>query len=577
MVKKGFIASRKIVAGIGLALAATMAPAQLSPISVMLAARSTTPVAGSVVQTALNDAIAAGLPSYTLPPNPIDLTASLVIPKGTKDFALIGSNGTSLRRASTTDFPLLIIGDSAPYALDNIHLSKYLQMGILPVAEGSTVLTRTSGANPVPGWYAIVGVHPTDDVVRHSSGTLTYHYRRELIRVVSVNGQSMTLAQGLGRDFMNPELRLIEPSGATQKEVTENISIRNLTLFGRSTINNAFTTKVLVCVLGHNITMDDVSVQGFGTAGISFGFGKGLFINRARLSDGNRQTLGYGIEIAGSRNATVRNSTFATHRWGVIFSCGAMDSLVEDCIYTNGTESEGFDAGHGFDEKRITFRRVIGPVFSIGNPAWRRGNSDVLLEDCTATQSINIFGNTRNVVIRGRYPSQTLTTPLIQFFSEGGGSGIPSGPTYPGSITLENGNTRRSVLDGVNTQMLSMSGQAPGIGSLTARNWKFENTLSERGAAIWLEGTAIPAQITLENSTVSSQYPWNGPLCLGAVTGTGRWDVNIRNTKILGTGPHAIVVLNNARSNMTQANSTFKGLILDSNSVSGSTIVRVTQ
>jgi hypothetical protein len=572
--RKGFIQILKAGACIGLALSSVFASAQISAISLIIVSRQTTPISGETVQDALNAAIAAGQPSYTLPPNPIDLTTSLMIPKGTKDFMLIGANGTSLRRASASDFPLLVIGDSASYALDNFYLNKYPQMNILPVAEGATVLTRTGGANPVTGWYALVGTHATDDVVRHSSGSPTFHFRRELIRVISVQGQNLTLAQGIGRDFLNPQLRLVQADSATTKEVTENITVRNVTLFGRSTVNNSLSNKILMCSLGHNISLDDVSVQGFNTAGISFGFSKGIFINRARVSDGNRQTLGYGIEIAGSRNVTIRNSTFSTHRWGVIYQSGAMDALVEDCTFNNGSSSEGFDVGHGFDEKRLTYRRVIAPVFSIGNPSWRRGNSDTLLEDCTATSAINFYGNIRNVTIRGRHPSQTYTTPLFNFFTEGGGSGIPAGVTYPISVIVENGNSRRSVLDGVNTQMISMSSQAVRLGTFTARNWTFENNVTSTGAAIYFRATTVPTQITLENSTVSNKYEWNGPIALGPVSGTGSWNLNIRNTKLLGMGPHSIVVQNGAPASVLQTNSTFKGLILDSSSVSGATVTR---
>ena len=494
---------------------------------------------GEEVQAQLLAAIAAGQSVFTLPPGPINLTRTLVIPPGTRNFTMQGQSGTRLVRNSTVDFGLVAVGSAGWHAFSNSAFSAMRQSSVAPILEGDAALTFAGGQPVVPGWYCILGTDPANDIVTSYGGGTTYNFRRELVRVKSVSGSTIVLDGPVGRDFNTPELRLVEADTAlpNQRLVCQGITLRNLILDGKSSINNSKLSKIVVAGLTNGLLIDDVSVQNFNVSGISVLMSKGISVNRMRQSAGNLATTGYGIEFDATRFATVRNSTFSQTRTGILWACGSMDGLVEDC-----SGPVNFDASHGMGEQRITYRRCLGAAFTIANPSFRRGVDRVLIEDCTATDQITIYGNSSNVVIRGKYPGQAITTPIIYLGTEVGGGCVPSAPSYPLSVTLEGGVCTRSDQDGANLRQFSLLGAPKMLGNLTIKNWTFRNLVSTNGSNISFEETANSPIVNIENCQFTNTYEWSAPIYLGTTTTGNLWNLTLRNNSFQTAGTNALML-----------------------------------
>lgn len=525
-------------------------------------------VAGSTIQSQILEAIANGQSVLTLPPNKILLTTSLVIPANAQKFSLVGQAGTEFQRTGTVDFPLLLIGRGYQYAWNNAAFSAQPQMSVAPVAEGAMWITRTGGAEARPGWHALLGVHPTNDIVVHTNGVTRFDYKRELVRVTRVEGDRMYVAEPIAREFATPEMRFMDDDQTHEwyATVPENITVRNIKFTGRSATNNAWSNKLIAATAAVNLRLENLELSGFNNAAISVMFSKGVYITNIRTSDGNTSNLGYGVEFAASRNVTLRNAEFSGHRWGTIFQSGTTDALVEDCRYAPGATG-GFDGGHGLDERRITFRRCIGPSWSIANPGYLRGVKDVTLEDCTAYGTINVSANAENVRIKGKYPGQPNTMRMLQLSTEGGTNSVPAGSFPPKSVYLQNGSSVGTDLDGVTIQMHSITGQPLGIGLLDVQDWSFRNLVSATGAAVKFTSTATQSNLRFTNVTFQNTYLYNSPLWMGPVSGTGAWNITLQNCQLDTRWRYGVNFANNSRGTVTANQTYINGSLFNSSHV----------
>lgn len=510
---------------------------------------------GSVVQSELNAAIAAGQTSYTLPPGRINLSASLWLPPGTSSFTLKGQTGSRLVRNSSSDFPLVVVGTNGSHGYDNSAFTGSAT-SIAPAQEGSISLTRTGGQTLVPGWYGLIGTNPQDDFVRTPDGATTFAFKRELVRVLSVAGNVATLEGPIGRSFGTGEMRFLESQVTAQhdKKVCQRISLQNLVLDGTSAVDASKASKVLVIGVSNGVYVDDVSVSSFSTSGISVLFSKGVTINRARISLGRNDALGYGIEFVGSRFVTVRNSNFSTTRTGVLFQGGTMDALVSDCL----GPTLNFDVGHGQGEKRLTYRRVLADKFAVANTTWRRGVDGATIEDCTAFDSITVNAGAANVLIKGKYSGQASTTPMIVTTTATGGNGIPNGDAFVHSLTLEDGTSLGTPDKGYNFYMVESSPDAPCmLGSLTIRNWTFKTLFGAPSNLRFTRTTNSPT-ISIHNSTFENVYEYGAPLYFGA-SGTNRWNLDLQGNSFNVPGQYVVQFHTNSTASWTNLSNLING------------------
>lgn len=502
--------------------------AQIHAILPTIALGFAEPVDGATVQAEINAAIAAGQPTYTLPATRINLTTTLLIPPGTNGFTLQGQPGTQLVRNSNDSFPMIAVGNGYTFAYTNDSFASHPQSTIAPAAAGSKVLTITDGMQVAPGWYAIFGVNPDNDLVRHQDGATTYWFKRELIRVIAVSGNQVMIDRPLGRDFTDAKLAMLDNPTLLSyyHQIVQNVTVKNLVLDGTSATNGSRDAKVLRANAVDGLTLENLTLTGFSTSAINISFSNGVVVKNCSIGEQNNYVPAYGIEFSATRFTTVRNTSFRNHRWGVIFQMGCQDGLVEDCIYTN-TPNGGFDCGHGCGELRITYRRCAAPVYSIANPSYRRGANHVTLENCTAYDRINIYGNAENINIIGKHPLYANTATLIQFFTESGGQAIPAGSFGPISVTMRDGSSSRSDADGVNIQFLSISGTPRLVQNLNVENWNFVNSVSRTGAAVKLDEAAGTSNVSFTNCTFRNTYLYEPPIRLGPTSPMGRWNLTL--------------------------------------------------
>lgn len=528
----------------------------------------------NMIHNGIAAAIGSGASEYVIPNGELRLTRQLWIPPGTRNFTLRGSGNTTIRRASTTDFPLVMIGDGRPLAFANSAWSSLPQVSVQPVAEGARTLTRTGGIGVTPGVYVLLGTDPEGDRVGHPNDpTFEYWFKREIVRVTRVEGNTVHLDIPVGRDFTRAELRRLEDSSTRPADriLSSNIRLQDLTLNGASTIDGGRTRKIVNVGLQENFSASNLTIREFHNAALGIMMSRGVTVSNVDIRDGNTVALGYGVEIAASRFITVRDSFFANHRWGVVFTSGCQDALIEDCDYANGPTG-GFDGGHGTNDRRITYRRCRGPIFSIANPAFLRGAHDVRLEQCTAYAQINIYGNTTRIVVDGKHPEEPITAPLIQFFAEGY-SNTPY--TFPMDVTLRNGVSDRGVLDGTNLQLVSVSQAPRGLGNLLVQNWSFKNSSPNAGRTIALSNVSTPSNITFENCSFDNRAnPRAEPIAFGPVVGQGRWNVTFRNSRFMHANMSAVAFINGAAGSITQTGNQINGVPLTNSNINGLSTLR---
>lgn len=505
-------------------------------------------VTGQDVQNMINATYILGLPQVNLPNETIYVNQTVKIFPGMKNLTIQGGNQTKFVRNTTADIPLLQIGSDSNVGSQNSYLDQvYQSFEVEPVQDGATTLIVNSATTLRTGWYAIAGTDPVDDIVVHSSGNPTFFYKRELIRVMSVNGNQLTLSNPIGREFETPKLWLIEPNDfPVLNGVVDSITIDNVQFDGRtqfkagdrtdlSASKSSRATRVVVAGIARNILLNRVTVRGFRSSGISTKLCRSFSVTNSVITDGQTSSLGYGIEVAGSRFVFVRNTRFSNHRWGVMFTSGSMDCEVSDCVYEN-TPGSGFDVSHGSDERRINYLRCLANTFSIANPAYRKGVRRASLINCSARNSITLWPNASDVIISGKYPGEQHTAPMIQFMTEGGGIGVPQGVIAPVNVLLSSGSCERLEADGNTLQLLSMSGQERQLPYVEATGWTFTNPNSSGGAAFRVTDIVGIGRMKFTACNFLSTYTYDAPVILQS----GEWDVEFNGchfTKILQDTP----------------------------------------
>ncbi len=506
------------------------------------------PVDGNLVQAQLTSAINSGQGFYVLPDATIHMTKSLSIPAGTQNFMLVGQTSTRLIRSVTGDFPLLIVGSNTSSAFSNSNLYIYPNWAIPPIADGQTVIAVPPGVTVAPGWYVIAGTHPTNDLVSISA-TVSFNFKRELVRVVSQSGTAVTLSEPVGREFETPTLFQLETNStpASQRAVTQNVQIINLAINGRlgdivteRTIASKApqVSKAMAIGLAHNVTLDGVRVGGFYNSGIGILMSKRVTVTNSTITDGGIRVLGYGIEISGSRFCTVSNSTMQDTRYGVLFQAGSMDGTVLNCDIPPGRG--GFDVGHGQDERRLVYDTCRADRFVIGNQSWLRGSKGLTVTNSTAYIEMFLAGGVNNVLISGKHPSELVTAPTAVITTSYNAAGNPTGPTWPLQVRMEGVTLGGSFFPGRTLFFYSPNaGIAPRVGNLTIANSLLRNPFTFGIGATEFGSLANSGVVRFENSTIENSATGSAVL-ESTATGSGSWDVTVQQCAL--NGPSGLVL-----------------------------------
>jgi hypothetical protein len=339
----------------------------------------------------IRDAINSGRPSYTIPAGTYYLWNPLIVPRGTKNFALLGSGqGQTILRAPFARQRLVEVGEAImPH--NNWGLTDKTNTVLEPLDEGATVLRLVPGADPVaPGNYVLWDDHQ----IVNRYGTGETHNRAEIVRVISYDplSRSATLDEPVGRDFLNsPKLANFNQA------LCENITVGNITIDGLSDTGVGSTDMLYISgVRGLNVS--NVRLVNYANGASYINVCKNSTVTNCVIDPATTGGIGagYGLTITRSRFTTIQNCQLNSSQ-ALKFHTGAMDSTVQDCVTTSG--GNAIDA-HGFDELRVTIRRCTGNGgITLGNEAWAAGGKGHRVEDCDL-QFLFIGPNATDVIVR---------------------------------------------------------------------------------------------------------------------------------------------------------------------------------
>ncbi|MCX7800037.1 MAG: hypothetical protein N2109_06790 [Fimbriimonadales bacterium] len=329
------------------------------------------------INAEIRAAIARGDKAYRLPAGTFELESTIVIPPGTRNFALIGagSDQTILRTPSVKLSHAVRVG-FVPVLFNNWGIANRRQIPVMTVSEGSNriQLPRTSPAVE-PGLYVLWDEHRIQGVKPPYNSVLN---RAEIVRVASFDEATWQarLDAPVGREYtVSPKLADVRDA------VCENIEVSGLQLQG--SLGDTATNGIVSAGLTEGLVLADLKVRGYWSDAVTVNTVRNARLERLDVEGavGSGAGAGYGVSIYRSRFVVVRGSR--AHNFnpnsGFIVHSGSTDVVIRDSVCE---ESAKFDT-HGYDDRRILFENCSGGTMGIGNVAWLGGARHVALRNCT--------------------------------------------------------------------------------------------------------------------------------------------------------------------------------------------------
>ena len=343
-----------------------------------------------------------GRPNLVLGPGTYSLSQPLVIPAGTKRFSLrgAGSDATVIRLNNHMSYAIEVGQEVLNH--NNWGLTQLPQTPVLPSRTGDASLSLPTRTSVVPGPYVLYD----QGKIEHRDGGATAFFRAEIVQVTTSkpNARRAILAQTIGREYS------VGPALASVKGVLcEQVAVEGIGFDGAA-LDGSKAKGMLVVGLTRGVTLRDLVCRNFTHSGIKAVLCSDVAIKDVHVADAEADGPGegYGIQVSRSRWVEIADCSTGNMRRGIVMHTGTTDALIERCT-TDGTD---FDT-HGFDERRITFKKCTGGGISFGNEAWFAGGKNLVAEDCVVDEQVsigpNVLGATlRRCVIGGRLEDRAL-------------------------------------------------------------------------------------------------------------------------------------------------------------------------
>jgi hypothetical protein len=326
------------------------------------------------INAGISQAIAAGLHSYTIPAGTFNLDNPIVIPPGTRNFALRGTGmGQTIIKSRWTRTKFIDVGEQIiPH--NNWGLTNKTNFTLVAVPQGARVIQLAPGQGALPpGDYVLWDSH----AIRNRYGDGDTYNRAEIVRVLmySVTSRCAVLESPVGRAFT------VQPKLADYRSaLCENLTFSDMTIDGLSESGEGSQSLVSLNSI-RGLLVENLRLVNYSNGA--------MYINVCRNSEVRNVVVdpatqggvgsGYGLTVTRSRFTWIHDTAF---NWSQALKLhtGAMDSLIEDCVTTDG--GNAIDS-HGFDELRVTVRRCTGNGgITLGNEAWAAGGSGHVVQDC---------------------------------------------------------------------------------------------------------------------------------------------------------------------------------------------------
>ncbi len=363
----------------------------------------------------IQDALTAGLPSYTVPAGTYNIQSPIIIPAGTQNFSLLGAgSGQTILTTPYGKLSHLITAGSLYNIYRNTSALK-LSAGVKQ-GDASIVLPITTPIQ-IGKYYAL----QDDYTVSAGSLTTVVKPRFELVKFTSfstISGRA-ALDKPSAREYnVNPVIYFAD------NYVSKNISISGFGMDGTivGTTTDA-SDRLVYGVLIDNLALTDLKVQTFQSAGIEVDQCRNVHITNSIVNHsvdlGAGQ--GYGFILRHSRFVDVSNCSADGCRHGFILHSGTTDTTITSCV-ASGAYSN-FDL-HGFDERRVTFTNCTsGNSINIGNDKWLAGAKNVTIQSCSLGGPLVLCPNANVITVtnsslggvRTSYVNSPLSNPVSGF------------------------------------------------------------------------------------------------------------------------------------------------------------------
>jgi hypothetical protein len=478
-------------------------------------ASATTIDEAPAINAAISTAIKNGVNSVTLEPRIYNLQSSIVIPAGTRNFSLLGAGSERTLLRTTVRMGHAIRAGQIIWTHNNWGITGAEQTPVGNVGTGANRLVIAKGVKlPPPGDFVLWDEYS----VRPNTDTNNSLNRAEIVRITQVDQtrRVVHLAAGIGREYhVKPKLAFV---GNT---LSSNITIAGIGFDGRAA-DGSTSEGLLFASLIRGLEVDDLRVRNFTTGAIRLVQCQDAVVSNSHVSDASAGGPGggYGFFVIRSRFVTIRNSTARSMRHGWVLHSGTMDATVQDCDSFNAD----YDS-HGYDERRVTFRRCTGNVgINIGNAAWHAGANGVLIEGSVLPGRLYVGPNVTNLTVRGSTIGSNSATQTLTLESFAPTSlGNPSGGS-PGTVRFES-----SRIVGFN-HLVRYAGTGH-AGDVSFVNCDFLQTKPEWGVLLFLENASGNFSITGSRMEMTSNYP---PVNLAG--GTDNLRFSMTNTIVTAPG-----------------------------------------
>ena len=351
------------------------APALLSPFQRPDASR---------INAGIAAAVRAGKHEYVLPAT-ATLASSIVIPTGTRGFALRGAPGGTQLKASTGIGYAIQGGVQANYK--NYGIANLPTASVEKVPDKATTVTLMGALRIKPGDYLTLWDHQW---VAHKNGDAQMN-RTEIVRATKVNGRTVTLDRPVCREYdLEPRISVTDDSTLVDLSI-EGISFDASYAGGRN-------SGVLSIGLVAGLKLKDLQTTNFGSRSISVNVGRDIALERCvtrRGADIGNPGSGYGPTFMKCHGVTVKDCESEQTRHGFMATNGSTDVAFVNCrsLGDNGN----FDT-HGFDERRISWTgcKATGTL-NLGNTEYLAGGQDFTVKDCDFGFSCWVSANVKRV------------------------------------------------------------------------------------------------------------------------------------------------------------------------------------
>ncbi len=377
--------------------------------------------------TWINSAIAAAIANhaseYDLPAGTYVLNNPIVIPPGTRNFALKGAGSTqTILTAPYQAMNQAIMVGYMVQTHNNWGLTNRTNYSLNSIKQGDSTVSLVSPSRIYAGHYYCIWDSHTEWANNANVTCVMNH--AEIVNPTAVNANgTITLDQPASREY-DQTAQLADVDAYLCKNITVSGFGFDASIPGSTNASNSLVAVSLT----DGAQISDVTVTNYLTDALNMVNSRNITIDRASISNAiaTGPGQGYGVMLSRCRFVTVTNLTANNMRHGIICHAGTTDVSAANCSCIGCS----LDA-HGMDERRLSFTNCSGDnTCQFGNQAWPEGDRDITLNQCNFAGGFNACAYANNI-----QATSSTFGPLV-LWSDLAGVTTPAPNQYPDRLSF---------------------------------------------------------------------------------------------------------------------------------------------